>query len=287
MTVTNSYLEGTNSKCRPARERRDLRSNNTAGACRPAAADRGHVQRADNCGNLYVKGVYSAEPDDRPPRTTSSSEEGTTATARVAATRCWAWWRTTSSASSTRSTGTSGCDDDASRLDQQRHDRRRDPHAAALLHGRQPRLWQPARHAHGQRRDRAEVPRRGRHVRRTRRHAATRRTTSTTTACATARRRTSCSPRTRPGTSSALRSRSRRARAPRAAPAVPCDPAPAGSFSLSGWTKCRLEQGLSRPCGVPIQGEPEPRCQEQIVREGETQSHGTPGWSPPGCHRRW
>ena len=42
------------------------------------------------------------------------------------------------------------------------HDRRRDPVAAALLHRRQLQL-RPARHADGQRRDRAEVPRPGRH----------------------------------------------------------------------------------------------------------------------------
>ena len=48
------------------------------------------------------------------------------------------------------------------------HDRRRDPVAAALVHRRQLRL-RPARHADRQRRDRAEVPRPGRH--RHRRHA--------------------------------------------------------------------------------------------------------------------
>ena len=38
---------------------------------------------------------------------------------------------------------------------------------------------------------------------------------------------------------------------------------------------------------VPIPGGPEPRCQRQIVREGEAQSHGALGWSEPGCHRQW
>ena len=35
-----------------------------------------------------------------------------------------------------------------------------------------------------------------------------------------------------------------------------------------------LQQGLSPAQGVPIPDVPEPRCQRQIVREGETQSHG-------------
>ena len=50
-----------------------------------------------------------------------------------------------------------------------------------------------------------------------------------------------------------------------------------------GWDTV-LEREQGRPGHVPIPGLPEPRCQRQIAREGETQNHGAPGWSRPGCH---
>ena len=102
------------------------------------------------------------------------------------------------------------------------------------------RLRRHAGHADGRRRDRAEVPWPGRHRHAAAAHHATPRTTCTTTACATAARRTSWTPSTQPGRSSAPTSRSPRPdrhghRAPDRASPPPIDPCP--TLLLAGFRR--------------------------------------------------
>ena len=284
MTVTNSYLGWTNKQVDLPDNGVIYVSNNTAGACDQPPPTEATYTESKNCGNLYVKGIYNANM-------TIAAQNDIIVNGNLTQVR-------------RRGAGPRG-QQLRPRLPprvqlrerhgraEQRHDRRGDPHAAALVHGRQPRLRRPARQPQRQRRDRAEVPRRGRHLRhRLRRRP--RRELRLQEGLQVRRPPALPHAAVLPAARELGLERHPLARAdpgalaPRALrPAVPCDPAPAGSLSLPGWTKCRLEQGLSRHAGCRYTESQNQGVKSKSSVRARRKTTGLPDGVTPGCHRRW